>query len=164
MALRSAMPVQRRTPALLLLLAACGLAATFAGLRATSSPAFMTVVGSAPAAPRADAVAPSLDADFGAAEVAPMNRPYDYLKDKDQGDVRGEAAYQHPPPVPSRKAGLMDGTWKGKCDRDYRVCYGVCRRFPDLPQKRNDCKYDCFRKRRACYFQARPKAERIRRI
>mmetsp|Transcript_43252 Transcript_43252/g.128134 ORF Transcript_43252/g.128134 Transcript_43252/m.128134 type:complete len:181 (+) Transcript_43252:49-591(+) len=175
-----AMPAGRRSAlpmAMLVLLALAAAVATigtgsaFSSLPGQAAPSGFAPAASGEAAPvqRASPVgvapaglAPMPEtAELGLEE---MNRPHEYMRDKDRGDVRGESAYQHPPPVPTRKMGELDGTYKGFCDRQYGTCFNVCRRFPDVPQKKRDCIYDCYRQRRACYFKARPKAERFRRI
>jgi hypothetical protein len=82
-------------------------------------------------------------------------------KHRDRGFQVGEEAYQNPVPQPDMFAGLDYADSKeGMCERKYSACWSVCSRYTKGRcgnlRKQRDCKYDCFRKRRTCYWRARP--------
>ncbi|CAE8637885.1 unnamed protein product [Polarella glacialis] len=87
----------------------------------------------------------------------------DFLYNKDRGYQVGEEAYQHPPAVPDRFSGVnYPSTYSSHCERVYKHCYMVCRRLRFASHRRkDDCKFECFRKRRTCFWQARPASIKI---
>ena len=135
-----------------------------------------TVVGSSPEgfappaqAPRAEIPqAPSAgklggSAGVGGAAEEMFNR-HEFLRRRDMGHKYpvGEEAYQFPPPIPDKRAGLnFPSTLLGHCDRVYRRKWRVCARLGENKRRRSDCEWDAFRWRRTCYWKARPNTHKI---
>jgi len=84
--------------------------------------------------------------------------------DAREPERRGDDAYVHPVPIPLPDVGKDLPGNKAWCERQYRKCYVVCRRYQRAAarQRALDCKYDCYRQMRACFFWARPRQERFR--
>eukprot|EP00933_Yihiella_yeosuensis_P079783 TRINITY_DN93204_c0_g1_i1.p1 TRINITY_DN93204_c0_g1~~TRINITY_DN93204_c0_g1_i1.p1 ORF type:complete len:251 (-),score=24.62 TRINITY_DN93204_c0_g1_i1:139-891(-) len=80
---------------------------------------------------------------------------------RDRGFQVGEAAYQHPPPIPDPfSVEVTHNQWEGECEAEYHACWKVCSRYTTKwcagSRMRQDCQYDCFRKRRTCHWKIRP--------
>merc|ERR1711920_855184 len=84
---------------------------------------------------------------------------------KDHKVKRGDEAYEQPCWPRKDKGTAMEVNMpKGQCDRLYNKCYNLCTRYKQLMLRpmRHSCKYDCYRKRRSCYFNARPAHLKVR--
>ena len=163
------------TPLLVLLACAAFAVRTWMGGAFQNKAAF-TVVGSSPEgfappahAPRAEIpTAPSagkLGSDSGtSSETEQMFNRHDYMRRKDMGYKYpvGEEAYQFPPPIPDKRAGMnFPSTLLAHCDRVYKKKWKVCARLAENKRRRSDCEWDAFRWRRTCYWKARPNTHKI---
>eukprot|EP00929_Paragymnodinium_shiwhaense_P069746 TRINITY_DN3518_c0_g1_i3.p1 TRINITY_DN3518_c0_g1~~TRINITY_DN3518_c0_g1_i3.p1 ORF type:complete len:173 (-),score=35.19 TRINITY_DN3518_c0_g1_i3:190-708(-) len=142
------------------------------GLFASSDDAFVSTV--APVGRDTSVVARS------ASLPGPETQPYRKGFEPPMGDsIRGGQLYRQPPnPNPkywgkklsdsfAKEAHQFNETetkWL-KCDTEYEECYSVCRRYKvgfRAGRRIADCKYDCWRVRRSCYWAARPEEQKWR--
>ena len=160
------MPSRRPLAVSALVLWACA----FCSWRSLQSGAAFTVTGASPEGfpppahkPRAEIPRTSEASSLGGSKAGygseVMTTRDEYLRRKDMGHTFpvGEAAYQFPPPIPQRYAGLnQPSTFKSHCDRVYKKKFKVCQRIGENKRRRADCEYDAFRWRRTCYWKAKP--------
>eukprot|EP00929_Paragymnodinium_shiwhaense_P069745 TRINITY_DN3518_c0_g1_i2.p1 TRINITY_DN3518_c0_g1~~TRINITY_DN3518_c0_g1_i2.p1 ORF type:complete len:176 (-),score=48.77 TRINITY_DN3518_c0_g1_i2:125-652(-) len=169
------LPARSRVSPLAILAVALPTIALFKGLfYAPADDAF--VLTSSPAA----AAGRDSSAVARAGMMKPEEVPYRKGFEPPMGDsIRGQKLYRQPPnPNPkywgkklsdsfAKEAYQFNETemkWL-KCDTEYEECYSVCRRYKvgfRAGRRIADCKYDCWRVRRSCYWAARPEEQKWR--
>eukprot|EP00446_Apocalathium_sp_SHHI-4_P031611 CAMPEP_0177235064 /NCGR_PEP_ID=MMETSP0367-20130122/44727_1 /TAXON_ID=447022 ORGANISM="Scrippsiella hangoei-like, Strain SHHI-4" /NCGR_SAMPLE_ID=MMETSP0367 /ASSEMBLY_ACC=CAM_ASM_000362 /LENGTH=262 /DNA_ID=CAMNT_0018685893 /DNA_START=83 /DNA_END=871 /DNA_ORIENTATION=- len=93
----------------------------------------------------------------------------DHYYNPDKGELRGDAAYQFPPPIPDPLVGLKGfstgNIQKDLCMRKYTDCWTNCNRnrwnTKTMSWYKSECKSECYWERRSCLWRSRPAEERM---